>query len=196
MHSFHPSRGRVFFEVLCAVGMAASLAGAWMQTHAAALLGAAGIAGLYALVRLFDMRQPKAAVAAEPQRVEFAPESVDIVVPMVAGPVVEAVAEDMVEPTEARTSEGRRSGGSRKGTGRRTKGPKAAKVVDLAPVEEPDAPWPVTDEPEVQELAELADEEFVFSDDGEPSQSHIAPLFEPEPFARMQRRAFGRRGRL
>ena len=102
----------------------------------------------------------------------------------------------MVEPTEARTTEGRRSGGSRKGAGRRTRAPKVAKVVELAPVEEPEAPWPVTEEPEEQEFADLADEEFVFPPDGESSQSHIAPLFEPEPFARMQRRAFGRRGRL
>ena len=30
----------------------------------------------------------------------------------------------------------------------------------------------------------------------ETTSTHIAPLFEPEPFARMPRRAFGRRGQL
>jgi len=199
MHSFHPSRGRVLFEVLCALGMSASLAGAWLQTHATALLGAAGVAAFYALVHLFDLRTPKTAETVEPQRVEFEPPTADIVVPMVAVgavPVADGVAQDVVEPTPTRASEGRRSGGSRKGAGRRAKAPKVAKVVNLAPVEEPEAPWPVTDEPEVQELADPADEEFALPSDDEPSQSHIAPLFEPEPFARMQRRAFGRRGRL
>lgn len=201
MHSFHASRGRVLFEVLCALGMSASLAGAWLQTHATALLGAAGVAAFYALVHLFDVRRPMLAEVVEPQRVDFEPPAADIVVPMVAIDAEragESVVDDEgpVEPTQTRVSEGRRSGGSRKGAGRRTKAPKIAKVVELASVEEPEAPWPVTDEPEVQEFADLADEEFALLPDDEPSQSHIAPLFEPEPFARMQRRAFGRRGRL
>jgi hypothetical protein len=196
MHSFHPSRGKVLLEVLCALGMSASFAGAWMQTHATALLGAAGVATFYALVHLFDLRGPKAAKTTEPQRVEFDPPTADVVVPMVAvepEPVTDEA--EAVEPAEARQSEGRRSGGSRKGAGRRAKAPKAVEVVELAPVEEPEAPWPVTDEPE-EELADLGEEEFTFPSDDESSQSHIAPLFEPEPFARMQRRAFGRRGRL
>jgi hypothetical protein len=190
--------------------MSASLAGAWIQTHATALLGAAGIAAFYAVVHVFDLRQPKAAKTVEPQRVEFDLPTADIVVPMVAveaEPVTDSVVEE-VEPeesAEARISGGRRSGGSRKGAGRRAKAPKAAEVVDLAPAEEPEAPWPVTDKPDAQELADLgeeqeftdlADEEFSFPPDVEPSQSHIAPLFEPEPYARTQRRAFGRRGRL
>ena len=201
MHRSTPSRGRVLFEVLCALGMSASLAGAWMQTHATALLGAAGVAAFYALVHLFDMRGPKAAKTVEPQRVEFDPPTADIVVPMVAveaEPVTDSVVEkvELEEPAADRASSGRRSGGSRKSAGRRAKAPKAAEVVELAPVEEPEAPWPVTEQPEEQEFAEQADEEFTFQSDDEPSQSHIAPLFEPEPFARMQRRAFGRRGRL
>jgi len=175
-----------------------------MQTHATALLGAAGVAAFYALVHLFDLRGPSAAKTADPKLVEYDPATADIVVPMVAVEA-EQVTDSVValeEPGEARTDAGRRAGGSRKSPGRRAKAPKVAKVVELAPLEEPETPWPVvqepdvTEEPAVEQFAEMDDEEFVFSDNGEPSQSHIAPLFEPEPFARMQRRAFGRRGRL
>jgi len=204
MHSFQPSRGRVFFEVLCALGMSASFAGAWLQTHATALLGAAGIAALYGLVHLFDMRRPKSAMEVEPQRVEFAPEAADIVVPMVTAGVPEA-AELAVEeaaaadPAAPRSGEGRRSGGSRKGSGRRTKMPKAAKAAEPAPVEETDVPWPMAEEPEVESVIEpglTVDEDFAFLPEGEAARFHIEPLFEPEPFARMPRQAFGRRGRI
>lgn len=198
MHSFYPSRGKVFFEVLCALGISASLAGAWLQTHATALMGAAGVAALYALVHLFDMRRPKVAEIAEPQRIAFEPETSDIVVPMVAveaEPMAETVVGG-VDVVDTRASNGRRSGGSRKGAGRRAKAPKTAKVVELAPVEELETPGPLTLEPQEQEHADPGEEDFEFPSHDELSQSHIAPLFEPEPFARMQRRAFGRRGRL
>ena len=78
MHSFHPSRGRVFFEVLCALVISASLVGAWIQTGATALLPAGSVAALYGLVHLFDMRRPKSAEAPKsfeavlPQRIDFA----------------------------------------------------------------------------------------------------------------------------
>jgi hypothetical protein len=201
MHSFQPSRGRVFFEALCALGMSVSFAGAWMQTHATALLGAAGIAALYGLVHLFDMRRPKLAVAAEPQRIDFAPEAPDIVVPMAIAeeqPEADEHAElvEVVEQAAPRAGPGRRTGGSRKGGGRRAKAPKAVKAVVPALPEEADAPWPMAEEADLSEPAAVADEEFVFSADDESAQPHIAPLFEPEPFVRMPRQAFGRRGRI
>ena len=46
--------------------------------------------------------------------------------------------------------------------------------------------------PEVEHV----DDEFAFIPGDEAVQSHIAPLFEPEPFVRMPRQAFGRRGRI
>ena len=203
MHSFQPSRGRVFFEVLCALGMSASFAAAWLQTHVTALLGAAGIAALYGLVHLFDMRRGKPAVAAEPQRIDFAAEAPDVVVPMVTveeQPVIAAIEEvEAVEPATSRSASGRRSGGSRKGGGRRTKTPKVEKAAELAPVEETAVPWPLAEEPEVEPAIEpgmTVEEEFAFLPEDEAARSHIEPLFEPEPFARMPRRAFGRRGRI
>ena len=64
MHSFHQSRGRILFEVFCALGISASCVFAWMQTYAPAMLGVAGFAGLYGLVHLFDMARRSPAVAA------------------------------------------------------------------------------------------------------------------------------------
>ena len=207
MHSFQPSRGRVFLEVLLALGMSASLAGAWMQTHATALLGAAGVAAFYGLIHLFDMRRPKSAVTAEPQRIDFDRDVeqpvADVVVPMVSPEelsAVDTVAEEevAVEPASARTGSGRRSGGSRKSTGRRSKAktevaaePVAAEPVAVEPV-------PVEEAAEQAEAAEPAwdEEEFTFDGDEESSKPQIQPLFEPEPFARMPRQGFGRRGRL
>jgi len=185
MHGSNPSRTRIFFEVLCAFAMVTSCVGAWRQTGASALLIAAAVAALYGLVHLFDMRQPKPAEAVEPQRIDFEPETADVIVPMVSV-LEQPVVEDAVEPAEAveaavpRAGAGRRTGGSRKTSGRRVKAPKAAKVVKLTAVEDSAA----------------EEEEFAFAADDDAAQPHIAPLFEPEPFARMPRRAFGRRGQL
>lgn len=208
MQSFQPSRGRILFEVFCALAIAASFVGAWKQTGAWTLLPAALAAAVYALFHAFDMAGPKQ--AAEPQRIDFEPPVADIVVPMVPAeelPADEAVAPVVAEVVQmpepaSREGSGRRTGGSRKGNGRRGKSAKAVKVEEAAQVEvaaqveEAEAPWPVADIQEVADPEPVAEEEFVFPDNEEPSQPHIAPLFEPEPFARMQRRAFGRRGRL
>ena len=45
MHSFHQSRGRIFFDFFCVLVIVASCMGAWMQTGASALIGAAGATG-------------------------------------------------------------------------------------------------------------------------------------------------------
>jgi hypothetical protein len=204
MHRSHPSRVRILFEVFCAFAVVASMVGAWRQTGASALLVAAAAAALLGFARLFDMPGSKSAEVAEPQRIDFEPELVGtndgIVVPMVAveppTPVVVVVNEaEVEEPVASRASSGRRSGGSRKGSGRRAKAPKAAKTSEPELVEEVQAPWPLAD---VREMGEPAaeEEEFVFPPDDESSQPHIQPLFEPEPFVRMPRQGFGRRGRL
>ena len=213
MDSFQLSRGRVFLEALLALGMSASLAGAWMQTHATALLGAAGVAAFYGLIHLFDMRRPKSAGTAEPQRIDFDREVeqpvADVVVPMVSAEelaAVDTVAEEAVsvEPVSARAGSGRRSGGCRKSTGRRTKAkagtaaePAAVEPlpVEGVPVEEAQAPWPMAEEADAVEPA-WDEEEFTFHGEEESSQPQIQPLFEPEPFVRMPRQGFGRRGRL
>ena len=156
---------------------------------------------------LFDMRRPKSVEAVEPQRIAFEsealpetlPEMLDVVVPMVAveplsavEPVVEAEVVDIA--TASRSGSGRRSG-SRKTSGRRTKASKAEKVAEAATVEEMGTLPPVVADAELTEVA-LEEEEFIFPIDEEPTQSQIQPLFEPEPFVRMPRQGFGRRGRL
>src|SRR5689334_12894541 len=72
MQSFHHSRGKIVFEVFCALAIAASCVGAWMQTGASALLAAAAVAAVYGLVHLFDMRGRKPAVIADLKPIESA----------------------------------------------------------------------------------------------------------------------------
>ena len=119
MHSFQPSRGRILFEVFCALAVVASMVGAWQQTQASALLTAAAAAGLYAMVRLFDLGRHDPVRVEEPQRIEFEPEVPDAAPPiavaaeplMVVEPVpAAAVAGDEREPAAPaqRASAGRR----------------------------------------------------------------------------------------
>ena len=74
MHSFHPSRGRILFEVLCALGSQHPAVAHGMQTGASALLAAAAVAALYGLVHLFDLLPRRSVLAVEPQRIEFTSE--------------------------------------------------------------------------------------------------------------------------
>jgi len=198
MHSFQPSRGRVLFEFACALGVVASCVGAWKQTGASALLLAAVAVGLCGFVRLFDLARGEPAEAAEPQRIDFAtdeqdevPTGLDVVVPMVvAEPRVVAV--DSIEQVEAAeraatpVSESRRAKTPRKsGGGRKAKASKEAKAIEIAPAEdESDFAPPMP-------IAEMeADVPEAFEED---HHSPLTPLFEPDPFARMQRPAFGRK---
>jgi hypothetical protein len=159
MHSFHQSRGRILFEVLCAFGVSASCAMAWVQTYATAMLGPAAIAGLYGLVRFTDMFRRAPVVedtrVAEPAVVVAQPPAV--VPEPVARPEPEhELPADVVAALVRKPK-------------RKTKRPAKA---------EPAAEEPTASEPHP-----------------EPEHSApIAPLFEPEPFVRLQQRAaFGRK---
>ena len=195
MHSFHQSRGRILFEVFCALGISASCVVAWMQTYAPAMLGVAGFAGLYGLVHLFDMARRSPAVAVseeaeatddrgdllvylEPDEPELlldaeppvaeAPEVAEDVQPEVVEPIQESEPE-VVEPLQ-----------------------QPEPVADAVEEVEPKAADPV---PEVEpEATEPVDEATPIEPvDDEPDYSPVAPLFEAEPFVRKQRAAFGRR---
>lgn len=200
MHSFQPSRGRIFFEVFSALAIAASLAGAWAQTGASALLAAAVVAGLSGMVHAFDLARSRPTAAEEPQRIEIEPEAHDVIVPMVAVEELRAVAQEaegeaaeLVEAAPSRAASGRRSGGSRKGSGRRAKPRKEPTVAELVPVDEAVVPWPTAEEAYPPTDSPPAEEEFAFLPEEDAGQPHIAPLFEPDPFVRMPRRAFGRK---
>ena len=198
MHSFQPSRGRILFEVFCAVGIAASCGGAWMQTGASALLAAAAVATLYGLVHFFDLFRRDPAVAVEPQRIEFEaaveveplPARREFTAPLVAVEpqlVVDNVVEEaeIVEPAPLPAKAGRRTKAPRKSGSRRASTSKDANFAEIAPAGEAEV-----DVPAPLEMAEVAAPEPV----EEPFHASVAPLFEPEPYVRQQQRAtFGRK---
>lgn len=166
MHSFHQSRGRIAFEVLCTLTVSASCAAAWMQTGATAFLPAAAAAGLYGLWHLTDMRR----AAERPATSEEAK-------PAVTAPV-EAVQAGRVPATEAKDTPKPKKR-SRK---------KQADATEIVEPVETANPAPGSDFPDrasiEEELRPSVDEEF---------HPPIAPLFETKPFAHQQRPAFGRK---
>ena len=202
MHSFQPSRGRILFEVLCAVGIAASCGGAWMQTGASALLAASSIATLYGLVHFFDLFRSAPAVAVEPQRIQFAAdgqadlsaveevadtgklvsENVVAIEQLPRTDLVEVA--ELVEPSVPKAQKVKATRKGRASTVAARKKTKATEdaIADVAEVAGPS----------LAEVAEVAG--TVILEPAAPVPH--APLFEPEPFARMPRQAFGRRGRL
>lgn len=199
MHSFHPSRGRVLLEVFCALAVVASMVGAWRQTGATAFLLAAVAVALLAMIRLFDFQSKVVAVVYPDVDAGVRDEIPTPLIDLPSASQTADVDSAKGEGRGSRTGSGRRKGGSRKGNGRR------ASVKELAaPEQSPDVAGPETasedplsassdtgetsglnvDQPAAAEFAE------------EPAHVPHAPLFEPEPFVRMQRQAFGRRGRL
>jgi len=204
MSSLHQSRARVLFDSACAFGLAASSAFAWMQTYATAFLPMAGIAGMWGLARLLDMRQssehaaepvavtrsvPEPVVTFEPEPVAVEPEPVAVEPPAYVQPPMEDVLATVKRSRKA------------------TKPPKARKapvqeVVEQAAPE----PQPVVDEPVALELeAPLMLDQATAEVVQHPAQAApeepeadyappVVPLFEAEPFVRTQRRtAFGRK---
>ena len=184
MHSFHPSRGRILFEVFCALGIVVSCVGAWKQTGASALLVAAAAAGLYGFVHLFDLLRRDPASAEEPQRIEFEPEAKEPPV-LTAAPVVklEAVVEaEPVEQEAPRATKGGKAKAPRKNGGRRTSASRQATAT--APVLS-----------EVEEVAEHLplDEVEALVHHEEAAHAPIEPLFMTEPLGRPHRAVFGRK---
>ncbi len=168
MHRHHRARGKTLFEVLCALSLAASFAGAWDQTGSSALLASAAIMALFAFYWSFGLfardrgdeaAQPIGAVADahEPgveiavQQEVFACESEALAEPE---PEVVAVPEPVAAAPKKRPAR---------------KAKKAAPVVEQ--------PEPVAIEAPVS--------------DGLP----LEPLFDPQPFVRQARPAFGRKAR-
>ena len=163
MDSFHRSRVRIVFEVLCAFGTSASLVAAWQQTYASAFLPAAAIAGLYGIVHAFDLIRRRTPAKVEAQASEPAPVDAGETV-IRSWPLTAASVDQAPEPLAAAPAKAPRKK-------RKAAKAEAPKVVELVP--EPEA--------EQQDLAAQAE------------YAPIAPLFEPEPFVRTQRAAFGRK---
>jgi hypothetical protein len=157
MHGLQHSRGRIFFDAVCAFAVSASCAGAWLQTGASALLPAAGVALLYGLVRLFDMRTGRQ----EPQRIDFPAEDA----PVMMEPVADLPAP--VEATAQRASDDLPAKPARKSSARRASAPKKPKLVEVQIAD------PV--EPEASPYHDAAD------------HPPLTPLFEPVPVVREMR---------
>jgi hypothetical protein len=167
-----------------------------MQTGASALLAAASVATLYGLVHFFDLFRREPSLAAEPQRIDFAADGqADLAMAEgIAEPelAVEELAEvltddrrladfgeaeaELVSSVVAQADGAARPKAPRKGTRRTTAAKRKSKVSDLRPVQEAEA----------AQVATVEDVPHV----------HVAPLFEPDPFVRMPRQAFGRRGQI
>lgn len=183
MSSFHQSRGRIFFDTVCAFGMSAFCAVAWTQTYATAMLGTASVAGIYGLMRFTDMfrRAPAGAepVVAEPVVVEPA------VPPEPVTPVAERKSVDLAGPTPELKPE---VVAALVRKPKRKTAKKPAKAVEA--VEQP-----IASAPEPVDVAKIEPEQPAAAVDPDPDYSApIAPLFEPEPFMRQQQRAaFGRK---
>lgn len=196
MHSVRQSRSRILFEVCCALAIAASFVGAWMQTGAWALLPAAGVAALYGLIHAFDMAGRRDVVSVEPQRIDFATDDqCDALAGDEAGVMTATANQPLETGKDAEQSEpvtpaipseagSRRTKAPRKSGGRRTKAAKETNVTELALSEEAETA-------SIHYNAAEADSPVATEEVAHP---HIEALFEPEPFARMPRRAFGRKG--
>jgi hypothetical protein len=178
MHSFQHSRGRILFEVACAFGISASCVWAWQQTWSTAMLPAAAIAGLYGLVHAFDMIRRRPTDAESVPAFETLTGQGDLLADLGSSapePMIEApkFAEPPAVVAETNTK-------------RKRKSPKQARreepvpeVVETAPEAEPEVA-----EAQVEDTAPV-----------EPEYIPATPLFEPEPFVRQQRAAFGRKTR-
>ena len=183
MQSIRQSRGRIAFEVLCTLTVAASCVAAWMQTYATAFLPAAVATGLYGLWHLTDMRVPKP-VADSPEL------PVEHLVPAEPEPVVTLKPAKPVEAPKAKKQS------------RKKKAPveEAFVVPEIAQPEAPAAIEPETFEPQAVEAEALEPEVPAdFPDRAaieEELHAPIAPLFETKPVPFQQRPTFGRRGRL
>ena len=189
MQSFHHSRGKVLFEVFCALAVSASCVGAWMQTGAWALLGVAFVAALYSFSHAFELKAYRAATdvdSANAESTKFGQNGVrsdeDTDVPLTLTDRHSA-SEEAVEdanPVELATgspkTKDRRPKARQKNGNRRTKGAKVAKATELAP--------PAEDE--IGRTVPIAEE----------VHSPPVPLFEPQPFMRHTRVTFGRKDNL
>jgi hypothetical protein len=177
MLSFHQSRGRILFEVSCAIAIAASFVGAWMDLGTPALLAAAAVFSLFGIVRLFDMRQPAQAV------VEAAPATDEHEIqcpPVEAAPIETPMPELAAEPVPSKPARARRK---KQATAKpavvEIEEPSAGPIV-VTGLADPDEP-----QPEAQAPRGAVSEEL--------DHPPVTPLFEPEPFVRQQRAVFGRK---
>ena len=183
MHSFHQSRGRIFFEIFCALTVAASCAIAYLQTGATSMLAIAGVAAAYSLVHATDVRR-RAAPTAEAPRAEAPAKAERAVVSAEAAVEELAVAEPKASKPKRRSR--------KKQPAEEPVVAEAPPVVEVVEIAEHEPEPVASDEPPADlpvvpmSVADAADEP---EDDYHPL---VTPLFEPQPMVR-QLRTFGRK---
>ena len=183
MQSHRRPRGKIAFESFCAVCVGASFVGAWVQTGAWAFLAPAFLFTLFGLYWSFDMfgRDP-AVAAAQPAVVPVAePEPApEIRFEKFEAPVV------ALEPADSEPEF--------------SPGPDVVPFVSEEPVE---APKVKAKKPRAKKAAPVVEPEPVAFVEPDPvafveevhPEPHIEQLFDPQPFARQARPAFGKRPR-
>lgn len=166
MHSHRRPRGRILFEALCALTVGASFVGAWNQTGASAFLGSAFVFTLFGLYWSLDMfRRGPVAAAVQPA---IAPVAVTEPESLAASEPMTEV-EQVVEPEVLASPEPVAARPKRR----------AKKAKSIEPVEAHS----------VEPAEPVGGDEFAHR------ETHIEPLFDPQPFARPGRPAFGKRPR-
>ena len=191
MHSHRRPRGRIFFEVVCALTVGVSFVGAWIQTGAWAFIGPAFVFtlfGLYWAIDMFGQQSPAAAVqlSAAPARTADPEPVADVesaVMPEIRFERFEAPAEPPARPAIATFGEQDADMAVVPFVA------EAEPVVEAKPkakAKQPRAP---------KKAVEPAVEQAPIVDDDPHFDHHIEPLFEPQPFARQARPAFGKRPR-
>ena len=189
MHSHRRPRGRILFEVVCALTVGVSFVGAWIQTGAWAFIGPAFVFTLFGLYWAIDMfgqdsgAHAPADRAAAPVRAHDPDPVVDMasaVMPEIRFERFEPAPEPLVErfeepeihtdvvPFVAESGPAPLAKADTKPRARKAKAKKAEPVVEQVPV--------------------AVAEESAFD-------HHIEQLFDPQPFARQARPAFGKRPR-
>lgn len=207
MHSFHPSRARILFEIFCAMTIGASFALGWTQTGAPAFLPAAAVCVLYSVVHAFDLNRR---VPASPVMAPAVGHGSDVPVEM---PAHTEIAPAQADEEEAKALKPKRRSRKKAAAAEAAAEPAAAMVAEAAPVAEPvveQAPEPEPEpEPMIMEIsdaepamespeaiAEASEPAVELPPADEPDEDYhapIAPLFEPQPLVRQQRAVFGRK---
>ena len=194
MHSHRRPRGRIFFEAVCALTAGVSFVGAWIQTGAWAFIGPAFVFtlfGLYWAIDLFGHDSP--AVAVEPARAPASAPAPVVAVEPAREPEIrferfEPVVEPAPVPVVERFDEPEVHTDVVPFVSESEPAVRAEPVVTEAPRKARKSRSKKTADPVAEPAPVVAEEEPAFD-------HHIEQLFDPQPFARQARPAFGKRPR-
>ena len=176
MQSHRRPRGKIFFEAFCAVCVGVSFVGAWTQTGAWAFLAPAFLFTLFGLYWALDMIGGEAQV-----RAVATPAPVPLADPEPVGGRESAVMPEIrFERFEASVEAAAEAAAVAELQPKKLKKVRTAKKAAEPVIRQVAAPTPVLEEQGLEEPSH---------------EAHIEPLFDPQPFARQARPAFGKRPR-